>query len=78
MANEEFFCTPFWTYGIPLLVVVIVMLLNMFGVDFLGNLSGVFLLITLSPFVVLFVWSAVTGIFPLVSNCVLSHLLPSL
>ena len=61
VVDADFFAAPYWKYGIPLAVVVIVMVMNLFGVDFLGNISGFFLFVTLAPFAVLFFWSLSVG-----------------
>jgi len=54
----DFIQNPYYYYGIQFSVFFVVFLLNLAGVDLVGNASTLFAILILSPFLIMFLWSA--------------------
>jgi len=59
--DEALFSQIGFKIGIPLIATLIVVVLNILGIDIIGTLSIILLVIQLTPLFLLFIWSAATN-----------------
>lgn len=52
---------PYLNYGLPIAFCVVILIMNLFGVDFISSVSSVLAIAIFLPFVVIFFWCASTG-----------------